>query len=146
MAISSHRTSKSVCMQVPIEQRLNECISDEGCDVDTMQNVLSELRAESAAIDARAAQVQNVIKYLESLTVKSDEPDFAGLTLAEAALQCLDQGCPIDTTTNMIDRLKQASMELQAGGNNHDYVDQLIGALNTQRDRAISVGRTGGRL
>ena len=133
--------------QVNIDQRLDACMSEDGCDIDAMDGALSDLRAEAGQLADRSQQIKALIAYLETKTFKqADSPNLAGMPLTDAAQVALEQGAPIPTIQALIDELRQASLELQQNGNNHDYVDQLIGALNTQRDRAISAGYTGGRL
>ena len=134
-------------MNVPLEDRLSACMNSDGCDIDMMADLLKELRVESNYLASRMTQINELIVYLEGITMDSDDmPDFTGMSLTDAAQKCLDEGCPIDMVVLLIEKLAVSSRELQATGNNHDYVDQLIGALNTQRDRAQTAGRTAGML
>ena len=109
-------------------------------------DLLKELRIEAVAVKSRMDQINNLIKYLETIVITEDSDDFTGMSLTEAAQKCVEDGCAVDTTNSMVARLMQASYQLQANGDNHDYVDQLIGVLNTQLDRAGTAGRTAGQF
>jgi hypothetical protein len=122
---------------------VDACLNDEGCDVDYAGKLLAELEQEQAE---RTEKISRLASYLQYLNTGPPGPDRAATSPTDAAQFCLESGCPIDYVEDLVADLRMWSSALRANSQNHFYVDQLAGKLQTNLARAAGGTRTNAQL
>jgi len=133
-------------------------------EVDEAAELISKLKIEAGNLHARGTQLDAVVAELEAeLKVhqrmaaaasmmggtrdSSDDVQAnnrGGQTAEGMAHSCLDDGCPVNTVSDLIAELKEITASHTRSATEQHYIDQLIGSLNTSLDHAGATQHTTG--
>ena len=108
--------------------------------------LIRELKHEAQTLKDRSRQLDEMVAEMEWRLQQEMQaartPDLSGLSPQDQAQTCLQEGCPVDMVEDLVVDLKTISAALSKNRENHAYVDQLVGALNSQVDRAGNAATT----